>query len=535
LIGKPEALLLGQDQPQQPASRNVVPQAKYLPRDCVGFLSLEPARFFKSDAGRSLLQCIKEHDQLESQEFKEIQWNWTKRFGMEAADIERITFFVENLAKNWKAKPLVLVTNIKPFTRSKVLDCFVPGAIEKHLVGKDYFVKETDAEKALHFLDDHNFLFGATSSLEFYWKSELGPTAGGPLADSLRMLAEGHHAVLGLNCAALPWEFLRVWPPMWQPIAPLKSCLSLAFKGDFDKDLEVHGRFAFPDNQSKQGVASFQAGLVLGELLTELKDRAPKEEKQDPDKWEKVTTRSLLRGIENGLRKAQIEQRGGQVQMQLKAPPAQRVVCCYLDELARFAESPEWVQTQENLREIALAMNNHNDNLGAMPPAAICDKNGKPLLSWRVAVLPYLNHQKLYDEFKLDEPWNSEHNAKLLPRMPRVYVPVRGAHPLGVTFYQVFTGPDTPFQGNQRPHIPATFPDGTLNTILIVETAKPVPWTKPEDIPYSDKKPLPKLGGLFEGGFHVALWIGPLHLPRQNLRRNFAPRHQSARRLYPRR
>jgi hypothetical protein len=45
--------------------------------------------------------------------------------------------------------------------------------------------------------------------------------------------------------------------------------------------------------------------------------------------------------------------------------------------------------------------------------------------------------------------------------------------------------------------------DGTSNTLLIVETARDIPWTKPEDIAFEPGKPLPKLGGFFQGGFHV--------------------------------
>ena len=60
-----------------------------------------------------------------------------------------------------------------------------------------------------------------------------------------------------------------------------------------------------------------------------------------------------------------------------------------------------------------------------MPPPAIYSKDGKPLLSWRVAVLPYIEQGPLYNQFKLDEPWDSAHNKKLLALMPKLYEPVR--------------------------------------------------------------------------------------------------------------
>jgi hypothetical protein len=140
-------------------------------------------------------------------------------------------------------------------------------------------------------------------------------------------------------------------------------------------------------------------------------------------------------------------------------------------------------------------------------------------LSWRVALLPYLGEGALYKEFRLDEPWDSKHNKKLLARMPKIYAPTVSGKPArpNTTYYQVFTGPDTPF--NPRAvrgappislgaSLPASFTDGTSYTILVVEAGKPVPWTKPEDLTYDAKKPVPKVGGLFREGFHIALVDG---------------------------
>ena len=109
-------------------------------------------------------------------------------------------------------------------------------------------------------------------------------------------------------------------------------------------------------------------------------------------------------------------------------------------------------KSETNLRMIALAMHNYigNSKETRFPPAAI-RKDGKPLLSWRVALLPHLEQQALYDQFHLDEPWNSPHNKKLLNKMPDVYAPViRTDEPRGSTYYQVFTGPGALFSRMSR-------------------------------------------------------------------------------------
>jgi hypothetical protein len=167
-------------------------------------------------------------------------------------------------------------------------------------------------------------------------------------------------------------------------------------------------------------------------------------------------------------------------------------------------------RSRENLRRLALAMLACNDRQGRMPAHAIYSKDGVPLLSWRVALLPDLGHEELYDEFHLDEPWDSEHNKRLLPRIPLVYMPPvrqRGKVAYG-TYYQVFLGPPAPFSGPCGPRVPDTFQDGTSWTILIAEAGEPVPWTKPEDIPYDPNKPLPKLGGLFRGRWSFVMADG---------------------------
>jgi hypothetical protein len=166
-------------------------------------------------------------------------------------------------------------------------------------------------------------------------------------------------------------------------------------------------------------------------------------------------------------------------------------------------------QSQNNLKQLALAFLNYNDTYKRFPTAAIYSKDGKPLLSWRVAVLPYVEQQILYQQFKLDEPWDSEHNKKLLEMMPPIYAPVRGTtkEPRS-TFYQVFTGPDAPFPGATPRKYPEGFGDGPAQTILIVEAGEAVPWTKPADLPYDPRQPLPKLGGLFEDGFNIVMADG---------------------------
>ncbi len=174
---------------------------------------------------------------------------------------------------------------------------------------------------------------------------------------------------------------------------------------------------------------------------------------------------------------------------------------------SRRAEGADQVQSQNNLKQIALAMHNYADVYKHLPTAAIYSKDGKPLLSWRVAILPFIEQNNLYMQFKLNEPWDSPHNKKFLETVVPIYAPLGGKAKPYETYYQVFTGPGTVFDGNKKLRF-QDITDGTSNTIMVVEAGEPVPWTKPADLPYDPTKDLPKLGGMFPDYFNVAVCDG---------------------------
>ena len=154
-------------------------------------------------------------------------------------------------------------------------------------------------------------------------------------------------------------------------------------------------------------------------------------------------------------------------------------------------------------------MHNYQAKHGRLPPAVVYGEDGAPLLSWRVLILPYIEQDILFRQFKLDEPWDSPHNIQLLPKMPRTYNPFDGSSPAEAftTHYQVFVGEGAAFEGSEGLCIKKDF-SRTSQTFLMVEARKAVPWTKPEDLPYHKDEPLPKLGGIFKGSFRAALVDG---------------------------
>jgi hypothetical protein len=160
-----------------------------------------------------------------------------------------------------------------------------------------------------------------------------------------------------------------------------------------------------------------------------------------------------------------------------------------------------WVQeatsrresVSHNLHQLGWAMFAYAEKHGNLPPQAVYGRDGRPLLSWRVLLLPYLEEEELYAGFRLDEPWDSPHNIALLPRMPRVFAsPGYDVEPY-TTFYQVFVGPGAAFEGTRGLRPDRDFPDGLAGTILATVAGDPVPWTKPSDLAVDEGEILPRL------------------------------------------
>jgi hypothetical protein len=165
------------------------------------------------------------------------------------------------------------------------------------------------------------------------------------------------------------------------------------------------------------------------------------------------------------------------------------------------------MESANNLKALGLAMMIYHDSYGHLPPAVLHDPElgdrAQPY-SWRVALLPILGESTLYSQYRRDEPWDGPANKVVLASMPRVFAaPGDDRAAYGYTPYQVLVGPGTAFE---RPDLRVRLGDfsrGAEQTILVVEAAEPVFWTRPEDLPYAPDGPLPKVGGVVGSGFHA--------------------------------
>jgi hypothetical protein len=162
-----------------------------------------------------------------------------------------------------------------------------------------------------------------------------------------------------------------------------------------------------------------------------------------------------------------------------------------------------------NLRMVMLAMHNYHAAYNRLPAPAITSADGKPLLSWRVAILPFLDEQALYEQFRLDEPWDSEHNLPLSKRMPKVYATAGLRLPPGHTAIHAAVGEEIGLRPKDKTAF-RDFLDGLSNTILVIESNADaaVPWSKPADVEIDMEDPLANFIGSPKKSFGVGLGDG---------------------------
>lgn len=169
--------------------------------------------------------------------------------------------------------------------------------------------------------------------------------------------------------------------------------------------------------------------------------------------------------------------------------------------------------TARNLKLLGEVANAYYVKNNAFPPLAVTDENGTPLLSWRVALLPFMGPEgeALYKEFKLDQPWDSTENLKLLDRMPVIYASPLLTESGGKTLFRIFGGEGVPFQLSGSVKMQDLENPGKTFMIVTVDPSQAVEWTKPEALEFNPEKfaeifgdfvlAVPVMGEVFSASF----------------------------------
>ena len=453
-----------------------------------------------------------------------------KRFVPLLSTVDRLTVYVHRVGLNASPEDVKFI-GILRLTEDLDQKRFVLQFTDKPVAKKGKFadyVTDDDGEMAFRFVSPRLVAFGSPEAIQAMCDLKEVPATGPQRAMLDRAAGPGEPFSLGFCLDHLPAEardqMVKEIPP---PLRPLFRASTYSLSMDLEGDGHVHARVSYADEKAAEDAEmAVVAGTgmaieVIRDTRKQLLERVigdgkPGKIEALPEAATSLLGLGALQHVEDILRSKPVKRSGAMLSLSQPLPPQLKTFVgagamgssMILPATQRIRAAASRMKSSNNLKQIGLALHNYHDVNGVFPPVALTDKKGKPLLSWRVAILPYIEQDNLYKQFKFDEPWDSEHNLKLSQtNIPVFTVPANKKHKPGHTNYRVFHGNGALFDFAKGVSI-AAIVDGTSNTWMVVEADESVPWAKPDDFEFDPKKELPKLGGFYRGGFHALLGDG---------------------------
>jgi hypothetical protein len=162
------------------------------------------------------------------------------------------------------------------------------------------------------------------------------------------------------------------------------------------------------------------------------------------------------------------------------------LILCLLPAVASVPEAARRITCANQLKQLVVALDAYHQTNGRFPPAYIADKNGKPMHSWRVLILPFLQLDNLYKEYDFNEPWNGPNNRRLLALRPKVYV-CPGSNNLqaldtACTSYVAVVGAHAAWQPDSTARLGSpSLQKNAADPALLIEDNSGIRWTEPRD------------------------------------------------------
>jgi hypothetical protein len=349
-----------------------------------------------------------------------------------------------------------------------------PGQERTHN-GKKYQVFRNNV--AIHFASPRLVVVGPEKGVQVCLDQKWGKPSG-VIERGLSAIKGRHHGVFAVAVPAKATEAMRKGmsgDPQLAAFAALAEVQGVIYQADVagnKLDVEITLAFDSDDKAAKGKEALVKARDFALEQLPQIR--------KPPAGVNLGAGAQVFDQMESALRALTIDQSGKDVRAKVRmdnvtSPQAMNDL---MQAVQKSREAAGRAMGANNLHQLALAMHSYADQHGHFPPFIKYGANGQPLWSWRVELLPYLDHQDMYLKLKQDEPWNGPNNSKVLAKMPDVFQ-MPGKPTVGTTYYQVFMGPGAPFTNNFRVRTGPTFAqitDGASNTIMIAEARNPVRW-----------------------------------------------------------
>jgi hypothetical protein len=470
------------------------------------------------------------------------------RFVPAPSDIESVTVVLYDLkmrdpfpvGRPTDMTPVWVVTTKKPLDRDALLKTLGKNGKTRKIHNKEYLFDEK-YWAGLLVLDDRTYAYASEDSITALIDRM---TKGGdsPLAALFAREAGKHPATLAVNVAAsFKPEMVKAIPEGLHPLFKAKTWLATL---DLEPKTTLSLALEFAtEAEAKDGLKAAQEGVqmargFIGNALMQMEKKARRDParpqvgiQEFPEMAGFLLAAAGLKQLDGILGGLPIEVKGSAVRSSLVldgiVPGGGLALSASLAMIStvysieaggpRGGLSPgsyDWTERERNLQNLARAVEKYRNDKGHYPPPAITDKNGKALLSWRVAILPYMENTyisgsfegkaingpgELYRLFKLDEPWDSPHNKKLIDKVPGLYRAPYGVlsytqMSVGKTTTLAVVGKGAIFDPTKKGVSTTDVRDGTNQTLLLVALEEPeqaVYWTKPADIALTAEGKLP--------------------------------------------
>jgi len=378
-------------------------------------------------------------------------------------------------------------------------------ALKAEVGPADLYYLDGGAFQALFLLDERTMLFipgdSYSSAIQTGTLSLIGQLlrkkADGPLVEALK-LSDANTIVAGVRVdqiASLLDSNRGNMPKEITPFLTLARASTLLLTGNVGETTKIGVKFQFSDAALARRAEPVLKTLLLTAMdeLTRMKKEAGKQGEFAPvlDPLFELAIAALSKGT--------VQTEGTAVEAKVQADVGPAVGKAMAQAPVLLNAAAERAKSTNNLKQIGLAIHNYHDVNGQMPTDVLDPVTKKPILSWRVQILPYIEQDNLYRQIAMTKSWDDPANKKFLEQAPDIFrVYGRETKDKGMTYYQMPSS-DKPIPGGSPFKVSgqrlsfAQITDGLSNTFMVVEAGEPVNWMKPDDVQF-DPKNLPKLG-----------------------------------------
>ncbi len=486
----------------------------YIPASAAAVAVIRPADVLARPEMQPLLKLLNE------------QAGVSKNLGLNVEDIAEIKLALPNFPAPGgpPPSPIVVMRTKQAHDWKSFGDKSLGNGEQVNVGGKSYFKSANSPRPSAYFLpDDRTIVLAPEAQVQrvlITGKAASGKpdwAAEWPAGEAVAMVNMSLlNAAIGPALKQPPPEaaVLGSFSPLWEQT----ERVYVSAKISEGLQLQMLAQCRTPE-QAQQVGNTLEAGVTLAKnMLSQLANQLASAPQPPPQAGAILALSDLGTEI---LKRAELKTEATVVrlQSQTELDVADTAVSVLAPAVLAARGAAQRAQSMNNMKQIMLAMHNYADVNKHFPAAVVIGPDGKTPHSWRIELLPYLDRAALYQQYKMDEPWDSENNKKVLEQIPVVFRHAQADPKSKFSSYFLLTGDTTIFPGMKPTAIPE-ITDGTSNTIAVVEAQRPIPWTKPEDIPYDPAKPLPKLGGYEPNTFSAAFADGSVRAIQNNVDQN---------------